>query len=181
MDLQKLFEERLRKIEYLNDFIVLYGKKEETIPDLRDISNETENVKELLLSCKELLKKFQDENHKKCRELIGKSQEQQLLMLDVLDIVMEKDVTNAQAATEGVSSPCRTAEQSRPVSVLTEISNNTTTPCKFTPFKPGEQPVMTYADYTKSPYATKRMRPLALQFTDFERTITSEEFAKVPG
>lgn len=33
----------------------------------------------------------------------------------------------------------------------------------------------------KSPYATKRMRPLALQFTDFERAITTDEFAKIPG
>lgn len=181
MDLQVLFEKRLAQIDTLNDFIVLYGKKEEIIPDLRDINNETECIQELLVSCKEMLSKFQAENMKKCRELIEKSQQQQLLMLDVLDREIECDEsTQIKLNIENECSPCAKEEPSRPVSVLNEISN-TTTPSKFTPFKPGEQPVMAYADYVKSPYATKRMRPLALQFTDFERTISAEEFAKVPG
>lgn len=181
MDLQVLFEKRLAQIDTLNDFIVLYGKKEEIIPDLRDINNETECIQELLVSCKEMLSKFQAENMKKCRELIEKSQQQQLLMLDVLDREIEcGESTQIKLNIENECSPCAKEEPSRPVSVLNEISN-TTTPSKFTPFKPGEQPVMAYADYVKSPYATKRMRPLALQFTDFERTISAEEFAKVPG
>lgn len=182
MDLQVLFEKRLKQIDTLNDFIVLYGKKEEIIPDLRDINNETEYIQELLVSCKELLSKFHDENIKKCRELIEKSQQQQLLMLDILDTVVERNEPQIKSNIENECSPCPKEESSRPISVLNEISNTTTTtPSKFTPFKPGEQPVMAYADYVKSPYATKRMRPLALQFSDFERTISAEEFAKIPG
>lgn len=181
MDLHELFEKHLQRIDILNDFIVLYGKKEETVADLRDISAECDEIKELLVSCKELLKSFQDENMAKCRELIEKSQKQQLLMLHVLEQVIdsgeERPTKFMNSENDSASSP---TYQQRPISVLTEISN-TMTPSKFTPFKPGEQPIMTYADYIKSPYAMKRMRPLALQFTDFERAITSDEFNKVPG
>lgn len=38
MDLHDLFEKHLQRIDMLNDFIVLYGKKEETVSDLRAIS-----------------------------------------------------------------------------------------------------------------------------------------------
>lgn len=185
MDLYQLFEKRLEKIDKLNDFIVLYGKKDEIIPNLREINNEMEDIKELFVSLKDSLKQFQDENNRKCRELIEKMQQQQLIMLDVLDKVIANDVTISQSNRENECSPCQSnirPVQEQPVHrpVLNEISN-IATPSKFTPFKPGEQPVMNYADYVKSPYAKKRMRPLVLQFTDFERTITSDEFAKIPG
>lgn len=186
MDLHNLFEQHLQRIDVLNDFIVLYGKKEETVTDLRDISKECDEIKELLVSCKELLDKFQNENMQKCREIIEKSQKQQLIMLHILEqVIDDNDEEKMSGNRENrdfkspLSSSCQRSDQ-RSNSVLTEISN-TMTPSKFTPFKPGEQPIMTYADYIKSPYATKRMRPLALQFTDFERTITSDEFNKVPG
>lgn len=181
MDLHELFEKHLQKIDSLNDFIVLYGKKPEEILDLRDIANECEDIKELLLSCRELLKKFQDENMTKCRDIIGKSQHQQLIMLHVLEQVIDCDADQTFGHNDNeCKSPYPSRHVEQPVSVLKEISN-TMTPNKFTPFKPGEQPTMTYADYIKSPYATKRMRPLALQFTDFERTISANEFAKLPG
>lgn len=171
MDLQTLFEKRLQKIESLNDFIILYGKKEECITELRGISDEIDEIKDLLQSCKELLNQFQTENREKCKQLIEMAQEQQILMLQVLDNVLEskKSLT-----------PAKIQEKCRPVNVLSEISN-TPTPCKFELLKPGENSIMTFADYVKSPYTTKRMRPLALQFIDFEKTISTEEFAKVPG
>lgn len=180
MDLQDLFEKHLQKIDVLNDFIVLYGKKTETVSDLREIANECDEIKELMRSCKDLLNKFQTENLAKCRAIVEKSQQQQLIMLDILDQVVDRNEPKMFENTtenDGCASPMC---QNRPITVLSEISN-TMTPSKFTPFKPGDQPVMTYADYIKSPYATKRMRPLALQFTDFERTITADEFAKIPG
>lgn len=181
MNLHELFEKHLQRIDVLNDFIVLYGKKEETVAELRDISTECDEIKELLVSCTELLKSFQNENMRKCRELIEKSQKQQLVMLHVLEQVIdgneERTTKFKNQENDSALSPC---DRQRPMSVLTEISN-TMTPSKFTPFKPGEQPIMTYADYIKSPYAMKRMRPLALQFTDFERTITADEFGKIPG
>lgn len=179
MDLHELFEKHLQKIDILNNFIVLYGKKEETVSDLRDIANECEEIKELLRSCKELLEIFRNENMTMCRAIIEKSQQQQLIMLHILEQVIDgNEKKHVENAENECASPSSCQEQ--PISVLTEISN-TMTPSKFTPFKPGEQPVMTYADYIKSPYATKRMRPLALQFTDFERNITADEFSKIPG
>lgn len=179
MDLQQLFEKRLQKIDHLNDFIVLYGKKDEILPDLREISNETEHFKDLLTSCKDLLTKFQNENNQKCRELIESAREHQILMLDILDQVTDSDFDRAHQPSENSASPCQREESHRPITVLSEISN-TPTPCKFGPFKHGEQPIMTLADYIKSPYATKRMRPLALQFTDFEKSIGADEFARIP-
>lgn len=176
MDLQTLFEKRLQKIESLNDFIVLYGKKEECITDLREISDEIDEIKDLLQSCKELLNQFQTENREKCKQLIEMSQEQQILMLQVLDKVLESDTQPSKKSL----TPAKIQEKCRPVNVLSEISN-TPTPRKFEPLKSGENSIMTFADYVKSPYTTKRMRPLALQFIDFEKTISTEEFAKVPG
>lgn len=175
MDLQTLFEKRLQKIESLNDFIVLYGKKEECITDLREISDEIDEIKDLLKSCKELLNQFQTENREKCKQLIEMSQEQQILMLQVLDKVLESDTQPSKKSL----TPAKILEKCRP-NVLSEISN-TPTPRKFEPLKSGENSIMTFADYVKSPYTTKRMRPLALQFIDFEKTISTEEFAKVPG
>lgn len=178
MDLHELFEKHLQKINILNDFIVLYGKKEETVSDLRDIAKECAEIKKLLHDIKILLEQFRVENETICRDVIEKSQKQQLMMLHVLEQVIE---CNEEKIVKNRENECTSPScEEPPISVLTEISN-TMSPSKFTPFKPGEQPVMTYADYIKSPYATKRMRPLALQFTDFEKTVTADEFAKVPG
>lgn len=179
MDLQTLFEKRLQKIDSLNDFVVLYGKKEELIPDLREISTEINELKDLLQLCKELLIKFQKENHEKCKQLIEKSQEQQTILLNILDEILDSEPVKAVQLSQNMPTPAKADEKSRLVNVLNEISN-TPTPCKFGTFKAGEQS-MTFADYIKSPYTTKRMRPLALQFTDFEKTISVDEFAKVPG
>lgn len=181
MDLHVLFERYLQKIDILNDFIVLYGKKEETVSDLRYIANEHQEIKTMLLSCMELLKKFQDENLAKCRDIIEKSREQQLIMLHVLEQIIDSNVEKTTENTERGGERehgCVSPNEDRPISVLTEISN-TMTPSKFTLFKPGE--TISLADYIKSPHTTKRMRPLALQFTDFERTISADEFGKVPG
>lgn len=179
MNLYQLFEKRLQKIDKLNDFIVLYGKKEESITSLREISSEIDEIKDLLTSCKELLAKFQTENSEKCKQLIAKAQEQQLIMLEVLDKVLDSQAAIPERP-KTLPTPVKLAEKYQPANVLTEISN-TPTPRKFGAFKAGEQSLMSIADYTKSPYTTKRMRPLALQFIDFEKTITVDEFAKIPG
>lgn len=179
MDLHELFQQRLQKIELLNDFVVLYGRKEETLTDLQAISSEVDEIGSLLKSCADILNKFQHENRQKCQQLIEKSQQQQLRMLDVLEKVIDLDAKkDSQAASNVLPMPNSEVKSVRQL-VLSEIGN-TPTPIKFVPFKSGEQPVMTLADYMKSPYATKRMRPLALQFTDFEKTITADEFAKIP-
>lgn len=181
MDLSTLFEKRLRKIESLSDFIILYGKKVDSIVDLREISNEIDEIKELLQSCSELLNKFQTENKEKCKRLIETAQTQQLIMLDVLEQVMDSGLATQPQPSQKMPTPAKSDGNNRPVNVLNEISNITITPCKFGSFKPGEQPLVSFADYVKSPYTTKRMRPLALQFIDFEKTISNEEFTKIPG
>lgn len=160
MDFQILFQHQLNQINKLDNFIVFYGRKEEIVADLREIFGETEKLKDLLLSCMEFLKIFRTENNHKCKNLIAITQHQQFTMLNLLEKVMNAGNNNPTA--------------------LTEITNTPPT-CKLPPFKSGEQSIMTLAEYMKSPYATKRMRPLSLQFIDFERTINIDDFSRIPG
>lgn len=167
MDLKNLFEARLDCISNLNDFIVLYGRKEDISSNLLEIITETKQVKFLLASCVEYINKFQIENSEKCKILIRKLQVQQCLTLQIFEKVSERDLPKVNQQIENMI-------------LMPKDIENTPTPNKLLR-KLGDQPIMTLADYVKSPYATKRMRPVALQFTDFERNISVEEFLQVPG
>lgn len=159
MDLQNLFKKRIQQIQKLENFVVLYGKKRENLSGLCQISNEVEQTKDILVSCVNILDKFRKENNQKFTKLSKLTKHQQTIMLDVLNKLLDYE------------------HQPQHEEELTIISENIGTPtsCKIQPFK------SSLAEYIKSPYAMKRMRPLALQFTDFEKTISAEEFKIIPG
>lgn len=169
MDLLHLFEKRIQQITKLENFVVMYGKKTDILPDLRETLNEAEQTKEILGSCVITLKKFQTENQQKCRKLLELSKHVTLLMLGILDKVSD---TVHLLPENGCS-----VDENRLLPVLTEISN-TSTPCKLQPFQS-----LTLAEYVKSPYTQKRTsnRHMHILFTDFEKTISTEEFKIVPG
>lgn len=183
MDLQKDFELKLKQIEMLNDFIVLYGKKPDIVPELYSIKTECNEIKQLLESCSEHLTQFQLNNRDRFTKLMETIQKQQTLMLKILE--MDADhVSYAELNDNKKSTNDDIRNEKRcPSSILKEI-NNTATPNKYGMTKNGDQTVMSITDYTKSPFATKRshhFRPMQLQFIDFERIITHDEFDKVPS
>lgn len=167
MNLQNLFEARLERIANLDDFIVLYGKKEDIFPNLQEIITEVEANKYLLSSCLEIINKFRIHNFEKCKKLIYKLKIQQILTLQILE-----KISNLNCIQEN--------QRSQNMILTSQDVQNTPTPNKIHR-KLREQPIMTLADYVKSPFTTKRMRPVALQFTDFEKNISMEEFLQVPG
>lgn len=180
MDLLKDFELKLEKIEMLNNFICLYGKKEEIVKDLRAFSDEVNEIKVLLTACTELMAKFQVENRERFNKLMLRIQCQQTRMLDILERDAEHNCNGNEPIQSNLLSVNNWPTNKCPSSVLKENNSVANTPNKFGMFKPGEQAVMTISDYMKSPYATKRVRPVQLQFVDFERTITQDEFNQVP-
>lgn len=167
MDLRNLFEVRLERIANLEDFIVLYGKKEDILSNLREMIAEIKKTKHVLSSCVEVLNKFHSDNSEKCKKLIHRLKVQQMLTLQILEKMSDQNCSGEN-------------QRSQKTILMSKDVENTPTPNKIQR-KLGEQPVMTLADYAKSPYTSKRMRPVALQFTDFERNITMEEFLQVPG
>lgn len=180
MDLEKDFELKLKRIEFLNDFIVLYNKKRDSVNDLNVIANEVNEIKSLLESCSKLLTEFQMDNRNRYDKLIEKMHEQQLLMLEMLEMDLNENPKQNELKPN-LTNDKHTSEIKCPSSVLKEI-NNFATPNKFGSVKSNDLPsVMSISDYTKSPFATKRLRPIQLQFSDFERTISSDEFLKVPS
>lgn len=169
MDLQNLFEKRIQQITKLENFVVMYGKKKEILPDLRETLKEAEQTKEILSSCVNILSRFQTENQQKCRKLLALSKHVTLLILGILDKI--SDVVHLLPENG------HSVDENRSLPVLTEISN-TSTPCKHLPFQS-----LTLAEYVKSPYTQKRTsnRHMHILFTDFEKTISTEEFKIVPG
>ncbi|XP_031637650.1 uncharacterized protein LOC116350064 [Contarinia nasturtii] len=167
MDMKVEFKKQLNQIEKLDHFVVLYGKKGELYHDLLKLKDQTHEIKCVLFTCLRVLKEIQIKNHKKFKALIENSQNQQILLLQVLEKIIfptnNADLTNEIEEINLCS--------------LAEISN---TPCKLPVFKSTEQPIMKLADYVKSPYATK-LRPPSIQFSDFEKNICVEEFMKIPG
>ncbi|XP_055307206.1 uncharacterized protein LOC129571430 [Sitodiplosis mosellana] len=173
MDLEILFKNRLQQISKLEYFCVIYGKKNDIISNLRETLNEAQQIKGFLSSCTHLLEKFRTENHQKCTKLLHSSQQLSTIMLNALAKASD---TAHQLPQIGQS----VEDKVNFSPVLAEISNTPTpTRCRLLYFKSGDR--LSLAEYVKSPYATKRMRPLALQFTDFEKTISTEAFKMIPG
>lgn len=174
MDLQILFGKRLKQIVKLEDFVLLYGEKGEKINELMDIFTEAKQAEKSLFACNEVLKFFRSKNYVKCKSLNELVQKQQLLILEILDKMLDIHSLEAYQVPQNSTLLPHVEEKSFDI-------GNKNSPCKIPLFKPAEQSIISLSDYVKSPYATKRMRPIALQFTDFEKTIIVEEFLRVPG
>lgn len=175
MDLQVTFKKQLNQIEKLDNFCSLYGNKEQILTDLCDILSQTKDIRVLLQTCGKILKEIQVENYKKLKTMIEYSRKQQTMFLDILE--------NFHCLTElrDCSDFIPNSKEHENCSVLKEISNSPKSR-KLQLFKSAEHPILTsLANYIKSPYATRRMRPLSLQFIDFEKQICMEEFMQIPG
>lgn len=91
MDLREVFARRATKVEQLRNFIVLYGKKRETINELQVLKSKTDDVQALLQQCSESVEKFQAHNKQRYLELIQRTKDQQCVMLNVLEKLDEMD------------------------------------------------------------------------------------------
>lgn len=171
MDLEILFENRLQQIEKLENFVIIYGKKAYIISNLRESLNEAEQIKEFLLSCVSVLEYFREKNRKRCTDLIHSSRQLSTLMLNTLASDFEYQFKQIRQSAE---------EKQYFSPVLNEITNTATpTPCRQLYYKSGDR--LSLAEYMKSPYTTKKIRPLALQFTDFLTIVSTDAFKMIPG
>ena len=173
MDLKVLFEERLAKIEHLKNFIVIYGKKSEHMSELYEIHELKENIRALLEKCGKYVDNFQKHQKERYESLLKEAHEQQLLMLNVIEKLDEK---------QSSVNKFQPAETNKENSLVQQ--NQNTMKVASTPLRNAMQipptPVMHFAEYMKSPFTARRMRPVALQFIDFEKIITAEEFTSIP-
>lgn len=172
MDLRQLFKKRIQKIEMLNEFIAVYCCKQEAINDIQQLQRDTQKVKELLAAAAKILDEFTLTNRNKYIEIIEQMHKQQMAFLELLQIEMDKE------PIQKIAKPIKEAEENANESVLKEISNTTMTPNRFRLNEPAR---MSLVDYLKSPFTSKRIKPVALHFFDFERIISVDEFTAVPS
>lgn len=185
MDLKTIFRQRVQKIEMLNDFIALYCDKRESLEDVRHLESNAHAIRNMLHDVTRLLNEFSVTNRKVHAELMEQMAAQQLTLLELLDKQLDIELAPRQCSADDSTKPVTTAAQPTNVpssgcdSVLKEISN--TVPMTPSRFKFNEPAHMSLADYVKSPFMIKRIKPVALHFFDFERPISVDEFAAVPS
>lgn len=185
MDLKEVFKQRIQKIEMLSDFVALYCEKKESLDDLRQLDSNVHTIRKMLLDVAQLLNDFSSNNRKVYKELMEQMQMQQLMLLESLDKQLESELMPQKNVVDKFTKPMTTTAitaddpSSGCEAVLKEISNNV----QMTPnrYRPNEPAHMSLADYVKSPFTLKRMKPVALHFYDFERVISSDEFVAVPS
>lgn len=95
-NLSKEFERRAAKIDQLNDFVELYCKKEKMIHDLEKLRDETINVNNLAVQCREFIDRFQNINKERYRQLILRGQKLQTVMLNVMEEVDKMEENQKQ-------------------------------------------------------------------------------------
>lgn len=173
MDLQDIFAKRLQKIDQLNNFISIFDKKKELFDELKSLNENIGDVREILMECSNCISRFQTVNQQRYTELMRRSREQQDKILDLLE-TME----NQQPK---FLSPKPHPSSARPA-LLENVQRmeNFMTPVRKQFCDMGETPVMNFSDYIKSPFTSNRKRPISLQFADFERVISPDEFSKIP-
>lgn len=173
MDLRQLFKKRIQKIVMLNEFIAVYCCKQEAIKDIQQLQHDTQKIKELLADVAKILDEFTLTNRNKYNEIIVQMHKQQMAFLELLQIEMDKE------PMQKLAKPIKEADETNVnESVLKEISNTTMTPLRYRLNEPAR---MSLVDYLKSPFTSKRIKPVALHFFDFERVISVDEFTAVPS
>lgn len=172
MDLQRTFDQRLRKIDQLKEFIELYGRKRENYAEIKSISGNSENVRRLQKECAQCISSFQSENRERIAELIVRIQRLQVQTLEVLAKLEDEKPKNSALMLPPPSAH---------TSILQGKENQLQTPIqKIHLPSSGDTSLMTFDDYMKSPFTLRRSKPISLQFTDFHQIISPSEFTKVP-
>lgn len=90
-ELQNEFDKQMDKINLINDFMSLFGKKEEIKGDLTVLRNKTVELKKFLADAREKVHFFKTVQLTQTNQLIDKMREQHLEMLQMLEETEESE------------------------------------------------------------------------------------------
>lgn len=157
--LEELYNQRIEKIKQLDEFLEIYAIKQDNLPK---IINLNENIEKFAEKIEEA--KFQRDRmielQKRFTIVVNKARKQEISMLNMI----EKIENTGIKITDGNSK-----------NMLTPRNNNE----NITPSLGTIQRSMSIQDYQKSPFV-KKIKPISLNFLDFEATISEQEFQRVP-
>lgn len=155
--LEELFNKRLEKIQQLDEFLEIYAIKQESLPKIIKLNENVENLSEKIEEAKFQLDKM-IELQKRYQIVTNKARRQEVSMLNMIEKLENSEIK--------ITGPSK--------NILTPKNEN------FTPTGTGTlQRSMSVQDYQKSPFV-KKIKPISLNFLDFEATISQAEFENVP-
>lgn len=157
--INEYFESKKQKLQNLENAMCLIVSKSEIMGDIEEVTVMLKNMKVLQNHCRQLVDHHQQINAPLIKAKMRQGQRQQLMMLNMLEALEER---NAKVPVPPVQS------------VIDETSKENVKILQIP-----ETPRMSVMSYYKSPMA-KSMRPVQLQFTDFEASFTESEFLDIP-
>lgn len=157
--LEELFNQRLEKIKQLDEFLEIYAIKQENLPKIIKLNENVEKFAEKIEEAK-FQRDRMIELQKRYQNVMNKARRQEITMLNMIEKLDKCEIKPQPGTT----------------------SKNILTPSGIencTPTNSGIQRSMTIEDYQKSPFV-KKIKPISLNFLDFEATISSDDFQRVP-
>lgn len=156
--LEELFNQRLEKIQQLDEFLEIYAIKQENLPKIIKLNENIEKFGEKIEEAK-----FQTDRmielQRRYQSVMNKARRQEISMLNMIEkldsivIKMPEKVKN----------------------ILTPSGDENCTPSQTGTL----QRAMSIQEYQKSPFV-KKIKPISLNFLDFEATISADDFQRVP-
>lgn len=155
--LEELFDQRLEKIKQLDEFLEIYAIKQANLPKIIKLNENVEKFAEKIEEAK-FQRDRMIELQKRYQNVMNKARRQDITMLNMIE-KLDKSEIKIPGTTKNILTP-------------SGIENRT-------PSNSSIQRSMTIEDYQKSPFV-KKIKPISLNFLDFEATISSDDFQKVP-
>lgn len=165
--LAEILELRLQKIDQLNDFITIFGKRAELIDQLRDVKKLNSENHQLLSLCRKNVADFRAKQLPEARQCLQIAECLQSTMLNMIEVLDEQDheTQMAKASKENIN-PLTEQRTPDPKAASNGAVSSTTR--------------LLLSDYKNSPFA-RVMKPAALQFIDFELPpLETSDFARIP-
>ncbi|XP_035773432.1 spindle and kinetochore-associated protein 1-like [Anopheles albimanus] len=161
MDLEKIFQKQLEKIERIELFLDIYKCKDLVEDDLRAVRKDEREAADRVFRIKKYLEGDRKDQLFQYAEIMKKMRRNERLMLHLLEI------TGGQRSTKPIA-----AEPSEtPVAKQMPLKEN---------IGPGGIPSkMHLLDYSKSPFVS-RTKSRKMKFYDFECEITEDQFETIP-
>ncbi|XP_062543778.1 spindle and kinetochore-associated protein 1-like [Armigeres subalbatus] len=154
-NIEALLEKQVCLIQRMETFFELQACKPDIVPDVNELNAQLLHSKNGFDQAKHSLTKFRQQLATKYVEVIRKMQRNQLLIIDLMEKVGEKEnIKHVLQEQNG---------QMKPIG-----STKTATTDK-----------MLLSEYQKSPFVAK-MKPRCLSFLDFNFNINHEEFEQIP-
>lgn len=156
--LEELFNQRLEKIQQLDEFLEIYAIKQENLPKIIKLNENIEKFAEKIEEA-QFQRDRMIELQRRYQNAMNKARRQEITMLNMIEKLDSIEIK------------------------MPVMKNNVLTPSgveNCTPSQTGtHQRSMSIQEYQKSPFV-KKIKPISLNFLDFEATISLNDFQKVP-